>query len=350
MARHKLQGKYCKEAKLKRLNNLSRARDARWDKQHASDSSTATRLTPISNYDHTYTCTDDLIVCQQTEIEQEADDQGKESDWRCGRRIVELVVLADGLKACHWCGSPLHLKECVGEKKFGLAHILLVKCCYSECGLVNDVPTGSRHKTSTCTSAWDVNTKLAAGLLAALNIPTITQKSLKSREREIATHLNDMVDQSCSKHLDEEIRLCDGDLTAGFDGAWQKRRTGLVYNSFTGHASLIGEKTKKCIGVSVMSKRCRICESARKRSITPRKHNCCHNWSGSAKSMEPAMACGMFQDVIDQDQRVQTLVMDNDSTTIARVKATVDPTIKKKSDSNHTRKGFTGSLIEPTKH
>lgn len=43
---------------------------------------------------------------------------------------------------------------------------------------------------------------------------------------------------------------------------------------------------------------------------------------------------------------MQTLVMDNDSTTIARVKATVDPAITKKSDGNHTRKGFTGSLVE----
>ena len=73
-------------------------------------------------------------------------------------------MLADGLKACQLCGNPLHLKDCVGEKKFGLAHILSVRCFYSECGLVNDVPTGSRHKTSTCTSAWDVNTKLAAGI------------------------------------------------------------------------------------------------------------------------------------------------------------------------------------------
>lgn len=38
--------------------------------------------------------------------------------------------------------------------------------------------------------------------------------------------------------------------------------------------------------------------------------------------------------------------MDNDSTTIARVKATVDPAITKKSDSNHTLKGLTGSLVE----
>ena len=41
--------------------------------------------------------------------------------------------------------------------------------------------------------------------------------------------------------------------------------------------------------------------------------------------------------------------MDNDSTTVARVRATIDPAIKKKSDSNHTRKGFTGSLIELSK-
>ena len=37
--------------------------------------------------------------------------------------------------------------------------------------------------------------------------------------------------------------------------------------------------------------------------------------------------------------------MDNDSTTIARVRATVDPNISKKADSNHTKKGFTGSLV-----
>lgn len=38
--------------------------------------------------------------------------------------------------------------------------------------------------------------------------------------------------------------------------------------------------------------------------------------------------------------------MDNDSTTIARVKAPVNPNISKRSDSNHTKKGFTGALVE----
>ncbi|XP_061190203.1 receptor-type tyrosine-protein phosphatase epsilon-like [Saccostrea echinata] len=64
-----------------------------------------------------------------------------------------------------------HLKYCVGEKKFELAHILLVRCTYLECGLMNDVPTGNRQKASNCASAWDVNTKLAAENLA-LHKPT----------------------------------------------------------------------------------------------------------------------------------------------------------------------------------
>nr|XP_034337052.1 uncharacterized protein LOC117692638 [Crassostrea gigas] len=58
------------------------------------------------------------------------------------------------------------------------------------------------------------------------------------------------------------------------------------------------------------------------------------------------MACEMLQDIMNTGKQVNTLVMDNDSTTIARVKATVDPNIRKKCDSNHTRKGFTGKLLD----
>ena len=40
------------------------------------------------------------------------------------------------------------------------------------------------------------------------------------------------------------------------------------------------------------------------------------------------------------------MTIDNDSTTIARVKAIVNPNIKRKSDSNHSEKGVTGALVE----
>jgi hypothetical protein len=85
-------------------------------------------------------------------------------EWRDGRRVVELGTLADGLKACQLCGQQLQLSNCVGDKKFGLAHVLKVKCQYPECGLINDVPTGSKHRTTNGGQSWDVNTKLAAGM------------------------------------------------------------------------------------------------------------------------------------------------------------------------------------------
>lgn len=81
-------------------------------------------------------------------------------------------------------------------------------------------------------------------LLSAMNIPTIPPKSIKCREREIVPHLADMAEETCRQNLEEEVRLSDGNLTASFDGAWQKRGTGRAYNSLTGHATLIGESTK----------------------------------------------------------------------------------------------------------
>lgn len=88
-----------------------------------------------------------------------------ELEWRTGRRVVELGTLANGLKACQLCSQPLHLINTVGERKFGLAQILKVKCMYSQCGLVNDVLTGRKHTSQNGGQAWDVNTKLAAGMI-----------------------------------------------------------------------------------------------------------------------------------------------------------------------------------------
>jgi hypothetical protein len=53
--------------------------------------------------------------------------------WREGRRLVELGVLADGLKACGLCSQLLQQFNNVDEKTFGLGVILLVQCRYAEC-------------------------------------------------------------------------------------------------------------------------------------------------------------------------------------------------------------------------
>lgn len=286
----------------------------------------------------------------------------EKNSWREGRRIIEMGTLADNLKkGCGMCGNILQFSNILGERRFGLGQVLQIQCTNSTCLFINDVPTGSKHKLKPGMkqSAWDVNTKLAAGmlqggygathvraLLAALNIPEISETSLKSREREVGKHLEEMAGQSCKEALQEEMKLSDGNAIVSFDGAWQKRGTGRGYNSLTGHASLFGEKTKKILSFSSRSKRCRICSSAKARGVPPRKHNCRCNWQGSAKAMEPSMACEMLTTVQGDGAKVGTFVMDNDSTTIAKVKATVSPNIEKRADRNHTKKGFTGALLE----
>lgn len=44
--------------------------------------------------------------------------------------------------------------------------------------------------------------------------------------------------------------------------------------------------------------------------------------------------------------QVSTLIMDSDSTTLSRVKASVDSTICKRSDSNHIKKSFISALFQ----
>lgn len=46
--------------------------------------------------------------------------------------------------------------------------------------------------------------------------------------------------------------------------------------------------------------------------------------------------------------QVKTIVVDNDSTTIAKVQDTVNPDISKKSDSNHRKKSFIRILVNLT--
>ncbi|XP_062617800.1 uncharacterized protein LOC134279410 isoform X2 [Saccostrea cucullata] len=343
-------GRFIKESRQKQREGLARGREKSKARKSGTVNISETPEEALVGIDHNYFDGDNGgdDTCQiAKEVVLSQEDEEKKDQWRMGRRVVDLGIIADGLKSCQLCGQPLHLSNCVSERKFGLAHVLIVKCNFPECGLLNEVPTGRKHKTTSGGYAWDVNTKLAAamineglgetqvnGLLASLNIPTITQKSLKEREREVGNQLDLMAEESCRQHLRREIEMSEGNLSASFDGAWQKRGTGRAYNSLTGHASLFGEKTKKLIGYSVMAKKCRICAAAKVKGVPPRKHKCRVNWTGSAKAMEPAMACQMLKNV--EDEGVKVLV----------VKASVNPNISKKSDSNHTKKGFTGSLIE----
>ena len=83
----------------------------------------------------------------------------------------------------------------------------------------------------------------------------------------------------------------------------------LVYTFNTGHATLIGQSTKKCIAYAVKSKRYRICQNANTKEVPARKRTCSHNWSASAKLMEPDVACEMLQGLMDEEKQVNIQLM-----------------------------------------
>ena len=113
-------------------------------------------------------------ICEEAVAENTEEDEGKRDEiggWTEGRRVVELQILAEGLKECRWCKSQLHLINCVNETLYGLGSILYIEC--QECKNLNSVPTGKRHSASLDgdgpRKCFDVNSKLAAGILFLLS-------------------------------------------------------------------------------------------------------------------------------------------------------------------------------------
>ena len=153
-----------KASKLKKIDGLTKGLQNRLQKDDSSEPFEENITVPVRNLDHDYMCVhnvNEVVKEEETEFFEETE---RKNQWRVGRRVVELGVLADGLKGCNLCGQPLHLSSCIGEQKYGLAHVLQIKCNFPSCGLVNEVSTGSKHKTSKGGTAWDINTKLAAGI------------------------------------------------------------------------------------------------------------------------------------------------------------------------------------------
>ena len=129
-------------------------------------------ITPIAYENYIYV---DPVVSDfvQEETVTTNDIITSKCEWKDRKRIVELDTLAINFKACKRCGQPLHLSDCVGDIRFGLAQILQVQCRYEECRLLNDVPTGKKHETNKGGKAWDINTKLATGKRKNICISTL---------------------------------------------------------------------------------------------------------------------------------------------------------------------------------
>ena len=113
----------------------------------------------------------------------------------------------------------------------------------------------------------------------------------------------------------------------------------------SGVGSLIGVKTGKVIGFGTRTKRCATCEAASRAGKRARTHDCRCNWDGSSKSME-ADVCAQLVKSCEENGEAQMaiLVGDDDSSTIKKVRDTLDHDVEKWSDIVHAKRAFASSL------
>ena len=101
-----------------------------------------------------------------------------------------------------------------------------------------------------------------------------------------------------------------------------KRGSGRSYDSRSGVGTLMGNKTGKVCAFGVRMSDCRKCTIGKNNENTENvpPHDCNKNWSGSAKAMEPDVGVELIKTVEDQGVTVSTIIMDDDTTTMAKIR------------------------------
>ena len=115
----------------------------------------------------------------------------------------------------------------------------------------------------------------------------------------------------------EDRRPTKRKLGISMDAGWRKRSSGRRYDSQMGQFFAFGIETNKIIYCQQMSMRCRKCEH----NVAHDPKLCSHNYTGSAKGMEPHAAVKCIESIFSQgDAFVGTVVTDDDSTMRSRLK------------------------------
>uniref|UniRef100_A0A8W8P2E2 Mutator-like transposase domain-containing protein n=1 Tax=Magallana gigas TaxID=29159 RepID=A0A8W8P2E2_MAGGI len=116
----------------------------------------------------------------------------------------------------HLCKTPLHLKDTVRERRYGLSSVLHVQC--TNCSAVCPVETGKRGPTG----AFDINTNAALGMihvgmgpthlvnfLGQCNIPPPSEPSIRKHAAKVGKAITDVTLASCRAVPVEEKQTSD---------------------------------------------------------------------------------------------------------------------------------------------
>lgn len=132
-------------------------------------------------------------------------------------------------------------------------------------------------------------------------------------------------------------------VAASYDMGYSTRRSGRTYDSMNGYAAFLGRETSKAIDYLTTNRGCKMCALGHPKS----DHDCRLNFIGSAKAMESFAAASMTSNSkIFKEHNIEAgiLIGDDDSSTIAAVRAASQSQVIKLSDKNHTSRCVTNTL------
>ncbi|CAC5403040.1 unnamed protein product [Mytilus coruscus] len=151
-----------------------------------------------------------------------------------------------------------------------------------------------------------------------LNINGMSQSAFKNREKENVR----VYKKSCTNSLETSLEEEKSKSPVMEDGG-----SGRKYDSKSGVGTLIGNQTGKVVGRGIRSSDCRVCTFWEARNVEPYDHKCTRNWFGSVKGMEPDVGARLIEDLETKNSQVSTVIMEDDTTTIARIRRTIQHSI-----------------------
>ena len=184
--------------------------------------------------------------------------------------------------------------------------------------------------------------------MASLEVPPVSARTLKKRERKIGVTIEKVAKKSCLDATELEQNLCslnssaantEGlvDLKASYDMGWQRKGSGRAYKSRSGHGVLTGTESEKILSYGTGISNCKQCE-VNKVTGRVKEHDCRMNWGGTSKAMESYLAVDMLVSGTKEKARISTVIMDEDLTTMPKIKKAVPYEVTKESDVNHAKK------------
>jgi predicted RNA binding protein with dsRBD fold (UPF0201 family) len=247
----------------------------------------------------------------------------------------------------------------------GVASILYIKC--NLCGKINKVKTSSEHRSGQRGRlTFNINSRAVLGslqagignthlnnLFATMNVPTMNNRTFKSREREVGKAVEDLAQKSCKTNIEREKDMAEENgevadenglvgIPVSYDMGWQKRGKG--HNSMTGQGVAMGLATGNVLAYATKCKSCRVCDHAKKKGKQPRRHDCRKNHVGSSKAMEPAVACELWNSTPKEKVKFSIYVGDDDTTTLCHLNQNVPYGVEKWSDIVHAKRSLISRL------